>query len=56
MKIQEGPAFGAAIIGVGVAWLVNARYDDPFAAIGLGLLVAMADYFLLVWLQSFKKK
>ena len=52
MKIQSGPAFGAAIIGVGLSYLLY-RSGKP---LGLSLLmgagVAIADYVLLIWLKS----
>jgi hypothetical protein len=56
MKLQEGPAFGALIIGAGVAYLVQHKTDNLFLAAGVGFTVAIADYILVVWIQSFKKK
>lgn len=52
MKLQSGPAFGAAVIGVGLTYLLY-RSGKP---LGLSLLVgagvAIADYVFLVWLKS----
>ena len=56
MKLQEGPAFGALIIGVGVAYLLHSQTKNILLAFGAGIAVALADYFFLIWIQSFKKK
>jgi len=56
MKIQEGPAFGALIIGVGLAYLVQRQTQNILLAAGAGIAVALADYFFLIWISSFKKK
>jgi len=55
MKLQEGPAFGALIIGCGVAYLVHRKTQNILLAAGAGIAVAFADYILLIWIQSFKK-
>jgi len=56
MKLQEGPAFGALIIGSGLAYLFYRKTQNLLLAAGVGIAVALADYLLLVWIQSFKKK
>lgn len=56
MKLQEGPAFGALIIGCGVAYLLQRQMQNLLLAAGAGIAVALADYFFLVWIQNFKKK
>jgi len=56
MKLQEGPAFGAMIIGSGLAYLIWAKSRNLPLAIGAGVAIALADYLLLIWIQSFKKK
>ncbi len=56
MKLQEGPLFGALIIGGGVGYLMLRKTGSLPAALALGMGVAAADYMLLVWIQSFKKK
>ena len=56
MKLQEGPAFGALIIGVGLGYLLYNRTQNALLATGAGIAVALADYFFLIWIQSFKKK
>jgi len=56
MKLQEGPAFGALIIGCGVTYLFYRKTQNLLLAAGVGIAVALADYLLLLWIQSFKKK
>ena len=56
MKLQEGPAFGALIIGVGLGYLLYNRTQNIILAAGVGIAVALADYFFLIWINSFKKK
>ena len=56
MKVQEGPAFGALIIGMGLAFLINRQSENLVAAIIIGALVALADYFLLIWIGKFKER
>jgi len=55
MKLQEGPAFGAAIIGSGLAFLVWKKTQNLFFAIIAGIGIAIVDYVVLLWIQSFKK-
>lgn len=56
MKIEEGPAFGALIIGSGVGLLVWQKYGDPFLAVGVGVGIALADYAFLIAIKKFSKK
>lgn len=56
MKIEEGPAFGAVIIGVGVGFLVWQRYQDPALAVAIGLGLAVADYVFLIAIKKIFKK
>ncbi|WP_416877154.1 hypothetical protein [Litorimonas sp.] len=56
MKVQEGPAFGALIIGMGLAFLINRQSENLVAAIIIGVLVGLADYFLLIWIGKFKER
>lgn len=56
MKTEAGPLFGALIIGCGLAYLVHRRTQNLLLAIGAGIAVALADYFFLLWIDSFKKK
>lgn len=56
MRIQEGPAFGALIIGMGLAFLINKQSGNMVAAITIGALVGIADYFLLIWIGKFKER
>lgn len=52
MKIQSGPAFGAAIIGVGLAYFFY-RSGKPlgFSILG-GAAIGIADYAFLIWLKN----
>jgi hypothetical protein len=56
LKLQEGPGFGALIIGVGVGYLMFRRDGQLLPALAIGFGVAVIDYFFLSWIQSFKKK
>ena len=56
MKLQEGPAFGALIIGMGLAFLINKQTDNLALALGAGVVVGLADYFILVWFNNWKAK
>ncbi len=54
MKIEEGPAFGALIIGIGVTYLVNQKTQNLTLALAVGLGVAIADYVLILLIRKFK--
>lgn len=56
MKIDQGPAFGALIIGSGVGLLVWQKYGDPLLAVGIGAGLAIADYAFLMAIKRFSKK
>ena len=56
MKTEAGPAFGALIIGCGLAYLVHQRTQNLLLAAGAGIAVAFADYVVLLWIDKFKKK
>ena len=56
VTLQEGPAFGALIIGAGLAFLVWSKTQNIMYGVAAGIAVALADYFLLTWISSFKKK
>lgn len=55
MKLQEGPAFGALVIGFGFAYFMYEAQKNIFFSVLLGLVVSVADYFFLVWVHGFKK-
>ena len=55
MKLQEGPAFGALVIGFGFAYFMYQAQKNIFFSILLGVVIAIADYFFLAWLQKLKK-
>ncbi|MEP1231272.1 MAG: hypothetical protein ABJG88_11400 [Litorimonas sp.] len=54
MKIQEGPAFGAFIIGFGLGYLMLHAGKPLWMAMGAGTLAAVVDYVVLVFLKSKK--
>lgn len=56
MKLDEGPAFGALVIGAGVGYLYWQKTQNLGVAIALGIGLTIADYvFLLVVKKIFKK-
>lgn len=54
MKIHEGPAFGALLIGSGLAFLIYKRNQNLAAALVIGAGAALLDYVVLVWAAKFK--
>lgn len=56
MKIQEGPAFGALIIGMGFAFFINQKTSNIPLALGAGLAIGLLDYIFLLWIRRFTKK
>lgn len=52
MKLQSGPAFGAAVIGVGLAYLLFRSGKSVGFSIIVGAAIGVADYILLIWLKS----
>lgn len=56
MKVEEGPLFGALIIGGGVGFLVWQKSQNLVLAIAIGVGLVIADYaFLLIIKRVFKK-
>ena len=56
MKLEEGPAFGALIIGGGVGFLLWQKYQNLGLALGVGIGLAIADYFFLILVKKVFKK
>ena len=56
MKLQEGPAFGALIIGMGFAFFINQKTSNLPLALGAGVAIGVADYVFLIWIRRFTKK
>lgn len=56
MKLQEGPLFGALIIGFGVGFLTFKKTNNIGLAILLGLAVCIADYVLIMVIKTVTKK
>jgi len=56
MKFQEGPAFGAAIIGIGLGVMIWKSTGQFLLAVLAGLVIAGADYFFLIWVIALTKK
>jgi len=52
MKIQEGPAFGAAIIGCGIGYLLIRSGQPIWLGVLAGFVISALDYALLVFLKS----
>ena len=52
MKLQEGPAFGALIIGCGLTYFLARAGKPIWLSLLAGAAVAVADYVFLVWLKS----
>ena len=52
MKLQEGPAFGALIIGCGLAYFLHHSGKPLGLSLMVGVGVAVADYVLIVWLKN----
>ena len=56
MKLEEGPLFGALIIGAGVAYLVYNKTQNYLYAVLAGIGLAVADYIFLMWVKKLTKK
>ena len=52
MKLHEGPAFGAAIIGCGLTYFLARSGKPIWLSLLAGAGLAVADYVFLVWLKS----
>ena len=56
MKLESGPLFGALIIGCGIGYLVGTRTNNIFYGLSSALALTVADYYLILWTNSFRKK
>jgi len=56
VKLQEGPLFGALIIGLGVGFLTFKKTNNIGMAVLLGLAVSIADYVLIMVIKAVTKK
>jgi len=52
MKLREGPAFGALIIGMGLAFLMNSKGFPLWQSLGAATVLAVADYYFIVLIQE----
>ena len=52
MKLQEGPAFGAVLIGCGLAYFLFRSGKPLVLSLLGGVVAAVADYALIVWLKN----
>jgi len=52
MKLQEGPAFGAMIIGSGIGFLIVRAGHPIWMGLAAGLVIGVIDYAVLVFLKS----
>lgn len=56
MKIQQGPAFGALIIGSGLAVLFYQQSQNLALALLIGAGVGIVDYLVLAWVAKLKER
>ena len=56
MRLQEGPAFGALIIGAGFTYFIHRQTQNILLAAGAGVGIAVLDYIFLIWINNFKNK
>ena len=56
MKLQSGPAFGAVIIGGGLAYLLYRSGKPIGLSILVGAAIGIADYVFLVWFNNRGRK
>lgn len=52
MKIQEGPAFGALVIGAGFAYFLQRSGKPLGISLLVGIAIGLADYVLLAWMKN----
>lgn len=56
MRLQEGPAFGALIIGAGFTYFIHRQTQNILLAAAAGIAIAVLDYAFLIWINNFKNK
>ncbi len=52
MKLQEGPVFGALLVGCGVGYLMYQKTQNAGLAVLAAAGITTAGYMLEVWLKS----
>ena len=52
MKLQDGPAFGALLIGMGLAFFLNRAGKPLWFSLLMGIAIGLAIYGLTVWLKN----
>lgn len=52
LPFREGPAFGALIIGGGLAFVLNEKGFPLWQALGAGMALGLADYLFIVFIQE----
>lgn len=52
LPVREGPAFGALIMGSGLAFVMNAKGFPLWQALGAGIIIGLADYAFIVLVQE----
>lgn len=50
--LREGPAFGALIIGCGLAFVMNSKGFPLWQALGAGIALGLADYAFIILIQE----
>jgi len=56
IPFREGPAFGAVIIGGGLAYLMNGKGFPLWQALLAGAALGIADYLFIVFIQERLRK
>lgn len=52
MNLQQGPLFGAMIVGTGIGYLLYQKTQNIVLAVLAAAAITMAGYGLEVWLKS----
>ncbi len=56
MKLEEGPLFGALIIGVGIGYLTWQKTGNAPLGVAIAIALTVADYIFLMAIKKIFKK
>jgi len=56
MKLEEGPLFGALIIGAGIGYLTWQKTDNMALGVAVAIGLAVVDYIFLMAVKKIFKK